>query len=164
MRFFALVLCLPLILFVVMPWRVSADDTTRNKIRLSVAVMLNVVVVVLVVVPWQRFDSVAHWERIRWIPLFSPPITARDLIGNFLLYFPLGHAVARLTGMRRGVLIAVAAAVLIASCTETLQLFSRGRYPSTTDLLSNSVGAWSGAILARSRMRRARARRDPGVV
>lgn len=156
MRFLALTLLLPFLLFVLMPWNAGADRTGWNRVRLILVVVLNVGLVVLVVVPWQRFDPVAHWDRVRWIPLVSPPITPRDLLGNLLLYLPLGHALARLAGVRRGMRLGVGTAVLIALCTETLQLFSRGRYPSTTDLLSNTTGAWLGVVLALWLMRRAR--------
>jgi glycopeptide antibiotics resistance protein len=155
-RFLALTLLLPFLLFVVVPWNASADHTGWNRVRLICVVALNLSLVVLVVVPWQRFDPVPHWERIQWIPLVSPPITLRDLLGNVALYVPLGHALARLAGIRRGMLLGVGTSLLIAVCTESLQLFSRGRYPSTTDLLSNTTGAWLGVTLALWLMRRAR--------
>ena len=153
---FAIALVLLSVLLMVMPWRAGADGTGWNRVRLTAVVTLNLLLVCLLVVPWQRFDPSPYWERIRWIPLVSPPVVPRDLIGNVALYMPLGHAVARLAGVRQGVMMAVLAAATLACVTETLQLFSRSRYPSTTDILSNVTGAWLGALAARALARRAR--------
>jgi VanZ family protein len=145
----ALALTVLFLLVVLLPWSWSADATRTNHLRLAVAVACNVLLVLLIVVPWQRFDDHLHWERVRWIPFVSPPINARDLLGNVILYVPLGHAAARLIGAPRGQRLAVAGAAVLALLAEVSQAFSENRYPSATDLVCNTFGAWLGSTWPR---------------
>lgn len=106
-------------------------------------------VIIFCVVPWRGFQDHPDWGRIRWIPLVSPPVRFADLAGNVALYVPLGVFYGRArqvgrTGVTQGALWGVALSVL----TEATQLFSRGRFPSTGDVLMNGLGALIGGGLA----------------
>ncbi|MEQ1760224.1 MAG: VanZ family protein [Vicinamibacterales bacterium] len=102
-----------------------------------------VVVIVLMVAPWWSFDSQAHWERVKWAPFLTPPVNPDDLVANVLLYIPFGYLGFRLDPMRRPWLV-VGLAVLLSLVTEISQVYSVGRFPSTTDLTCNVYGAWLG--------------------
>ena len=104
-------------------------------------------IIVFVVTPWYGFRDHSHWAEVRWIPFVSPPIRLRDMLLNTVFYLPFGYAFVRGT---RGSVIwkAVAAAFLLSAVTEVSQVYSHGRFPSTTDLVCNTVGAWLGAVWA----------------
>jgi len=140
-----------MLLVILLPWDWRADAARANRRRLAAAVTCNVLLVLLIVVPWQRFHDHVHLERVRWIPFVSPPINARDLLGNVVLYVPLGHAAARLIGAPRGRRLAVGGAAALALVTEVSQTFSENRYPSATDLTCNAFGAWLGSTWPRHR-------------
>lgn len=102
------------------------------------------------VVPWWSYQDHAHWARVRWVPFVSPPIRARDLIVNLLMYVPLGwwgSRVGRGTTLGRVVL----GAALLSCATEFSQVFSHGRYPSLTDVVCNVAGALVGGALFAAR-------------
>jgi glycopeptide antibiotics resistance protein len=111
-------------------------------------------VILVLVLPWLNFTSHTHWERVQWIPFVSPPIKLRDIVANILLYAPWGYFCTRWmrNGSRRVATVVMLAAVL-SLATEASQLYSHGRFPSTTDLTCNIVGAFAGAMFARSRRR-----------
>ena len=56
-------------------------------------------------------------------------------------------------GLAAGPTIAIAAG--LSAVAETVQLYSRHRFPSTTDLVFNTAGAAAGALLWRRRRQRA---------
>lgn len=107
-------------------------------------------VIVLVVVPWSTFQNHSHWAGVRWLPFVSPPFKILDIVANTLFYLPFGYL------MRRGFSTrsrqdAVIAAFCLSALTELTQVYSHGRFPSTTDLACNTLGAYLGAIWADSR-------------
>ena len=78
-------------------------------------------------------------------------ITAFDLVTNFAAYLPLGFfALLALHPLLRGV-VAVAAAGLAGCCLslalEALQTYLPSRIPANLDLLTNSLGVFTGAAL-----------------
>ena len=112
-----------------------------------------VLVLVLCSVPW--WVESPRWARVRWIPLLDvirgPYWVLRDAIVNFLLYMPLGVAYARLravAGVRPMWEAALLGLSLSMTC-ELYQVFSPVRFPSMTDVLTNTIGAFSGASIVR---------------
>jgi glycopeptide antibiotics resistance protein len=106
-----------------------------------------IVAIVALVVPWRSLQYHAHWDRIRWVPFVSAPVTFRDILGNVLLYLPfgyLGHSHFR----RRTWLVVVAASALLSCATEFTQVFSHGRFPSVQDVMMNVAGTAMGVVLA----------------
>ena len=71
-----------------------------------------------------------------------------DVVGNILLFVPLGVTTALMV-RRRPVLSAALLAFVLSISAETLQLYSHSRYPSATDLVCNVAGALAGAGLLR---------------
>ena len=123
----------------------GTDDGIGNG---SGVLLLWIGTVVLLVVPWASPQNHAHWHNISWIPFVSGPIKAMDLVGNTLLYLPFAFYYARGRG-RRGLYQAVAFGFLLSLTSEFSQVFSHGRFPSSTDLTCNVLGAWIGAWCAR---------------
>lgn len=106
-------------------------------------------VILLITLPWQDLRDHVHPTRIRWIPFISPPIRRRDIIGNILLYLPLGYFGRRVWGASRAAWPIALGAAFLSAATETAQLYSHFRFPSTTDLICNVLGAACGIWLAR---------------
>lgn len=73
-----------------------------------------------------------------------------DIILNWMLFLPGGALAAIAMGQRRAVIAALCFAIVI----ETLQLGIAGRYPALQDLVLNTLGAWSGALLVRQALGR----------
>jgi glycopeptide antibiotics resistance protein len=100
-------------------------------------------VILLLVVPWGAYQDHPHWGRVQWIPFVTPPIKLRDVLANVLVYVPFGYwslRLGRVPRAWRGVVLAFA----LSLGTEYTQVYSHGRFPSTTDLTANVCGAWLG--------------------
>ncbi len=81
------------------------------------------------------------------------PTTFKDVIGNVLLYVPVGAVfwcVARFVLQRRtaAIPLAVFAAGFLSTGIEWAQVFIPGRFPSATDICMNCVGSLLGALAA----------------
>jgi glycopeptide antibiotics resistance protein len=115
-------------------------------------------VICFIVLPWFRPQDHIHLEVVQWVPFVTPPVRLRDIILNVLLYVPLGYLHVRRSSSM-SVARAVAFAIALSAVTECAQLFSHGRFPSTTDLVCNTAGAYLGALWARGRLAGATFRR-----
>jgi hypothetical protein len=93
--------------------------------------------------PWNLRSRAGRFHQVDLVPLHHG--RPRDLALNFLFYVPLG-----LIGMGLGWRAAyvLCAAALLSGGTEFAQIFSRGRFPSVTDLLLNTAGAFVGIVIA----------------
>lgn len=77
-------------------------------------------------------------------------------LAHFAEYFVLGVLVLQTlkqTKCPKQVLVSLVICVLVASCDETIQLFSGGRSGKVVDVLLDSVGSWCG-IMGRLKVRR----------
>lgn len=102
-------------------------------------------VIILLVVPWYSWQTHPHWERVQWSPVTSS-FKLRDVVGNLLLYLPLGY-LARRRWPEAPVGRLVGLALILSLATEWTQVFSHLRFPSMRDVLLNVLGAWAGAVL-----------------
>jgi glycopeptide antibiotics resistance protein len=93
--------------------------------------------------PWRSFQWTPSFRRVELIPFAvgSP----RTYLLNVLAFIPLGVIGVRLGWHPRTVTLVAAG---VSGLTEVSQLFSRGRYPSTTDLILNTSGALIGIAIA----------------
>lgn len=97
-----------------------------------------------------------------WAVLTSPlglTYSGFDALSNLLAYFPFGVLLA-LTfhtyfGRRRSVLLAALAAMALSFAMEYLQMYLPSRTSSNADILTNTIGALGGALLAMSIAHRA---------
>ncbi|MEQ1573030.1 MAG: VanZ family protein [Vicinamibacterales bacterium] len=105
-------------------------------------------VILMAVVPWRNYTDHVHWGWVQWIPFTTPPVKARDIIANILIYVPFGYLYARQrAGCRRAWRI-IGYAATLSLATEATQLFSHTRFPSSGDWVCNVTGAWMGMKLA----------------
>lgn len=65
-----------------------------------------------------------------------------DILGNLLLYLPLGLFTT--SSVKRTILLALA----LSTCAETVQFVSPGRFPGVLDIVSNVFGAALGSLLS----------------
>jgi glycopeptide antibiotics resistance protein len=113
------------------------------------ALALWVGLILLAVTPWYGVQDHGHWERVEWMPFQTSPLRLRDIIANTLFYIPFGFLCLRALNVRaRSVMRVVAAACLLSLMTEFSQVYSHGRFPSSTDLVCNTLGGWLGAVWA----------------
>jgi VanZ family protein len=102
----------------------------------------------------------------RFTPVAAPQLSWRvdpgDVVGNVLLFLPLGflfRAAARSAAARHP-LTALAAGAAASVALEVAQLFLPGRFPSPVDVLTNGAGAGLGALAHE----RVESRLDAGLV
>ena len=116
-----------------------------RRLSLYVTWLLSTLLIVAIVFPWRDLQDHTHWGKVLWVPFVTPPVKTIDLVGNVLLYLPFGFLGARAT--RRTILV-LGGAALLSLVTESAQLFSHARYPSTTDFICNLAGCMLGLYAA----------------
>jgi glycopeptide antibiotics resistance protein len=125
----------------------------RRRTTSSILLACWTAFIVFAVVPIGRYREQPARRQIAWIPFVSRPVTLRDIARNVLLYVPFGYLQARAlvhaTAWR-----ALAYSAALSAGTEATQVYSRGRYPSTTDVVCNVLGAMAGFAWARQRTSR----------
>ena len=99
-----------------------------------------ILVVWFVSFPWVGRTSTPQWQRAQWIPFAGLADKPRDIVANVLLYVPFGFS----AGRRMAWWQAALASAVVATSAETLELFSRSRFPSTTDVVAAVGGALAG--------------------
>ena len=135
--------------------------------------MLVALIIAATTMPWSAYYvGHSHWAQVEWVP-FSRMVRPDDFLLNILLFLPFGFSVylARVgTGhtdpstagdapdgssrgpMRRTLVVAVVAAAILSAAVELFQVYCHGRLPTTTDLVSNTLGGWLGARWAAAHM------------
>jgi glycopeptide antibiotics resistance protein len=128
----------------------SDEDRVIRQRRLGI--VLSALTAMVAGIPWGTLQDHPHWGEIRWVPFVSPPVGPLDITANILLFAPLGYFLGVGFVGRRRAAVAVAAVVglVLSLGLEFTQIYSHGRYPSTTDLASNVIGAVGAAALASS--------------
>ena len=96
-------------------------------------------------VPFSGLRGYARLRRANLIP-FHGTVRAGDSMLNLAAYIPEG-----ILGIELGAtpLLTIAVAGGLSAFAETVQLYGRDRFPSTTDLLFNTAGAAAGALVWR---------------
>lgn len=104
------------------------------------AIACSTALILFAILPWRGFDPVGHWHRVGWIPFVSRPIGVFDVVGNLLLFVPLGASIT-LHAQRSALRRTAAVASVCSLFGEWSQIYSRYRYPTTQDILLNVIGA-----------------------
>jgi glycopeptide antibiotics resistance protein len=112
-----------------------------------------VLVIIAIVFPWRTLQNHSHWQGVQWIPFVSPPIRARDIVGNAVLYVPFALFYRQRFGGTA--LRCIALAFLLSLATEISQVYSHGRVTSMQDVVMNTLGAVIGLVVARRLEKRA---------
>ena len=134
-----------------MPKKANSSRPTVLPWRRIFLVWLFLIIVVTSF-PW--VVGPPQWGRIRWIPLLdvlhSPLRRGVDAIVNFFLYLPLGFSYVRIRSSTtiKSMLEAGLLGLLLAGSCELYQVFSPVRFPTMTDVLTNTLGALGGASIA----------------
>ena len=99
--------------------------------------------------PWSNFQETPQWAKVHWIPFVSSGINVRDIVLNVAAFLPFGFLVAseRCAVRPTSSFWVIGAAALFSAAGELSQLFNHSRFPSTTDIVSNTAGAYGGFIL-----------------
>jgi glycopeptide antibiotics resistance protein len=106
------------------------------------------VVIWLVCLPWPGMAPQANSE-VQFVPFAGKADGLRDIVANIVLFLPLGYLFAA-AHPRRGFGVLVTVAVAVSLTAETLQLLSPARFPSATDVVVNTGGAFVGGWLRRA--------------
>lgn len=106
---------------------------------------------VLLITTWpaHQFAGHSHWQMVEWVP-FSRLMSIRDVVANIALFMPLGFAIAW-PGGRARIAIAVITGITLSLFAELYQVYCHDAFPTTADVLSNTLGTALGAVLARKR-------------
>jgi glycopeptide antibiotics resistance protein len=106
------------------------------------------------VLPLSNFVGHSHWEYIKWVPtaedLRSPKYLIdifSDIVGNTVLFFPLGYFLSRLltsTSFSRQLLLAAGIGGTLSLGIEFYQVYCHNRFPSFFDVITNVIGALIG--------------------
>ena len=104
------------------------------------------------IVPSNEF-VLSNYDKISWFPFIDPDgsrASIPDIAQNILLFLPFGILGFLSMNQRKWnrVFIATLFGSLLSIFVETLQLFTIDRTTSTTDLVSNTAGAFLGALTA----------------
>lgn len=97
-----------------------------------------------IALPWRSFRLVPSFRNVELMPFTAGSL--RSYVLNVLVFIPLGILVARLGWHPRTVVLVAAG---LSAATEVAQLFSARRYPSTTDVILNTLGAAIGLLVVR---------------
>ena len=138
---------------------VSAPDDPDDSVRAPSRYLLVASLYLALLLPWLV-------TNLGWRPhprtyllefrLASPTRLAGDAIFNVAMFVPFGWLLARgiadIGASARARVVVVAAACAALSLTvETAQFFLVSRYSSAIDVLTNTVGAAVGAVIAHRR-------------
>jgi glycopeptide antibiotics resistance protein len=139
----------------------SAGAAVPWSLLWAVARILAALALVLLATTWpiSDFQDHPHWFRVEWIP-FSEYQRPFDVVANVLLFVPFGAAAGASSTDPRRVRLVMSAALVLALGVELSQVYTHNRIATTTDVVTNTAGAWLGARWAITRARtRARAGR-----
>jgi len=101
--------------------------------------------------PFKYFVGHAHWDMVRWIPFYDHPLVPFDMIANIILFVPFGYLLKRALSGRSGRQAWILTFLLaggISTAIEIYQIFCHNRVPSTTDIVTNLLGAIIGVLLS----------------
>jgi glycopeptide antibiotics resistance protein len=122
--------------------------------RLWRGIFLGWVLLIIITCTFPWLLGPPRWSRISWIPFLDvfhlPGRLLGDAIPNFFLYVPLGFWYVKLRSSRNRNLVFHAGllGLLLSGSCEFYQVFSPHRFPSMTDVFTNTIGALAGASIA----------------
>ena len=137
-------------------FKMNPPTRTRDMSYLILWIVFTLLVGVL---PLRNFVGHAHWEYIKWVPiptvedLRSPKYLldiSSDIVGNTLLFLPLGYFLRRLltsSSPIRQLLIAAGIGSTLSLSIELYQVYCHNRFPSIFDIITNVTGTLIGVRL-----------------
>lgn len=124
------------------PLRQSADyrEMGRTGERLATA-LVGYFALIILVITLSPFDL---GLRVLKLSLRMKP---SDMLMNIALFLPLGFLLCSLGDTRSRIRRTILAAATFSLALEMMQIFIRSRYVSPIDVLTNTAGAYAGAVL-----------------
>jgi glycopeptide antibiotics resistance protein len=150
------------------------DMSTRTRtLDLSYLILWILLILLVGILPLKNFVGHSHWEYIKWVPtaedLHSPTYLLdifSDIVGNTVLFFPLGYFLSRLltsSSPSRQWLLAAGIAGPLSLGIEFYQVYCHSRFPSIFDVITNVTGALIGVHVPFSRKGALPAPQNPNV-
>ena len=135
----------------------SEMSTRTRTLHLSCLIVWIVLTLLVGVLPLSNFVGHSHWQYIKWVPtvedLRSPKYLLdifSDLVGNTLLFVPLGYFLSRLltsSSPSRRWLLAAGIGGTLSLSIEWYQVYCHNRFPSLFDVITNMTGTLLGIYL-----------------
>jgi glycopeptide antibiotics resistance protein len=137
--------------------------TGTRTLDLSCLILWIALILLVGVWPLKNFVGHAHWEYITWVPiptvedLRSPKYLldiSSDIVGNTLLFFPLGYFLRRLltsSSPSRRWLLAAGIGGILSLSIELYQVYCHNRFPSIFDVFTNVTGTLIGVLFPLSK-------------
>ena len=148
-------------------------NTRTRTIDLSWLILWIVLILMAGVLPLRNFVGHAHWEYIKWVPtaedIRSPQYILDifiDLVGNTVLFFPLGFFLSRLltsSNASRQWLLAAGIGGTLSLGIEFYQVYCHSRFPSIFDIIANVTGTLMGVHFSLFRKTALSARQNPNI-
>jgi glycopeptide antibiotics resistance protein len=136
-------------------------STRTRTMNVSGCILWVVLILMVGVLPLSNFVGHSHWEYIKWVPtvedLRSPKYLLdifSDVVGNTLLFFPLGYFLRRLltsSSSPSQLLLAAGIGGTLSLGIECYQVYSHNRFPSIFDVITNVTGTLIGVHFPRFR-------------
>ena len=145
----------------------------NKRLPLTLLLLWTLVILMAGMMPLSDFVGHSHWEYIKWFPnaedLQSPKYLLdilSDIIGNIVLFFPLGYFLGKLLScsisFRQLILSAVIGGTLSLTI-EFYQVYCHSRFPSIFDVITNVTGTIWGARYVLNRKRISSLTRNPAL-
>jgi len=105
-------------------------------------------------------EQVNSRRRAEWVPFTRPsPVRARDTALNLVMFIPFGVLLTLALNAGRGRVLASVArsgllGFLLSLVIEATQYFIPARFPSSSDLVLNTLGAALGALVTAAWLKR----------
>ena len=113
----------------------------QSTFSYALLIYMSIMVVIMTLIPFEF--RMPDTIRFFLIPDFT------DFITNIILFIPVGFLfrLSRRKGKDLFCLMALAFGVLLSLVIESVQVFISGRYPQVSDMITNGLGAWLGAMI-----------------
>lgn len=102
------------------------------------------VILAATLLPWSNFAGQSDWAQVQWVPFYGHRLDLFDIASNVALFVPFGFFAGRFLSAlfreKKTIWVLVSATVLSTS-VEFIQIYSHSRFPSTTDICCNVLGA-----------------------
>jgi glycopeptide antibiotics resistance protein len=109
------------------------------------------VIVTLTTMPWSYYVGHSQWNRVTWVP-FSDHHELPEILVNVALFFPFGYFFPRALygpSLKQHWGLPLITAAMLSTGVEIFQVYTHTRFPSTTDICANLLGAILGLLLQR---------------
>jgi glycopeptide antibiotics resistance protein len=112
------------------------------------------VILATTLLPCSNFVGHSHWNQVQWIPFYNHRVDLFDIVANVVLFVPFGYFASCCLPdflCDKKTMWVLASATLLSASVEFLQIYSHSRFPSTTDICCNLLGAALGQCWANVR-------------